>query len=219
MINESWDDFLNEQFNQDYFKKLSSFLTQEYLHKTIYPPKVEVFSSFYFTDLDKVKVVILGQDPYHQENQACGLAFAVKPNVALPPSLINIYKEIEDDLNVKMSNNGYLVKWAKQGVMLLNAVLTVEQSRANSHRGKGWEIFTDNVIAHLNKQDQPIVFLLWGNNAKEKIRLLDNPKHLVLTSVHPSPLSAHRGFLGCKHFSKTNEFLVKNGVEPIDWKM
>lgn len=200
MINESWDDFLNEQFNQDYFKKLSSFLTQEYLHKTIYPPKVEVFSSFYFTDLDKVKVVILGQDPYHQENQACGLAFAVKPNVALPPSLINIYKEIEDDLNVKMSNNGYLVKWAKQGVMLLNAVLTVEQSRANSHRGKGWEIFTDNVIAHLNKQDQPIVFLLWGNNAKEKIRLLDNPKHLVLTSVHPSPLSAHRGFLGCKHF-------------------
>ncbi len=219
MINESWDDFLNEQFNQDYFKKLSSFLTQEYLHKTIYPPKVEVFSSFYFTDLDKVKVVILGQDPYHQENQACGLAFAVKPNVALPPSLINIYKEIEDDLNVKMSNNGYLVKWAKQGVMLLNAVLTVEQSRANSHRGKGWEIFTDNVIAHLNKQDQPIVFLLWGNNAKEKIRLLDNPKHLVLTSVHPSPLSAHRGFLGCKHFSKTNEFLVKNGVEPIDRKM
>lgn len=206
MINESWDDFLNEQFNQDYFKKLSSFLTQEYLHKTIYPPKVEVFSSFYFTDLDKVKVVILGQDPYHQENQACGLAFAVKPNVALPPSLINIYKEIEDDLNVKMSNNGYLVKWAKQGVMLLNAVLTVEQSRANSHRGKGWEIFTDNVIAHLNKQDQPIVFLLWGNNAKEKIRLLDNPKHLVLTSVHPSPLSAHRGFWVVNIFQKLMSF-------------
>ncbi|NLZ76168.1 MAG: uracil-DNA glycosylase [Erysipelotrichia bacterium] len=219
MINKSWDDFLNEQFNQDYFKKLSSFLRQEYLDKTIYPPKVEVFSSFYFTDLDKVKVVILGQDPYHQENQACGLAFAVKPNVALPPSLINIYKEIEDDLNVKMSNNGYLVKWAKQGVMLLNAVLTVEQSKANSHRGKGWEIFTDNVIAHLNKQNQPIVFLLWGNNAKEKIRLLDNPNHLVLTSVHPSPLSAHRGFLGCKHFSKANDFLIKNGVEPIDWTM
>ncbi len=206
MINKSWDDFLNEQFNQDYFKKLSSFLTQEYLHKTIYPPKVEVFSSFYFTDLDKVKVVILGQDPYHQENQACGLAFAVKPNVALPPSLINIYKEIEDDLNVKMSNNGYLVKWAKQGVMLLNAVLTVEQSRANSHRGKGWEIFTDNVIAHLNKQDQPIVFLLWGNNAKEKIRLLDNPKHLVLTSVHPSPLSAHRGFWVVNIFQKLMSF-------------
>lgn len=219
MINKSWDDFLNEQFNQDYFKKLSSFLRQEYLDKTIYPPKVEVFSSFYFTDLDKVKVVILGQDPYHQENQACGLAFAVKPNVALPPSLINIYKEIEDDLNVKMSNNGYLVKWAKQGVMLLNAVLTVEQSKANSHRGKGWEIFTDNVIAHLNKQNQPIVFLLWGNNAKEKIRLLDNPNHLVLTSVHPSPLSAHRGFFGCKHFSKSNDFLIKNGVEPIDWTM
>lgn len=206
MINKSWDNFLNEQFNQDYFKKLSSFLTQEYLHKTIYPPKVEVFSSFYFTDLDKVKVVILGQDPYHQENQACGLAFAVKPNVALPPSLINIYKEIEDDLNVKMSNNGYLVKWAKQGVMLLNAVLTVEQSRANSHRGKGWEIFTDNVIAHLNKQDQPIVFLLWGNNAKEKIRLLDNPKHLVLTSVHPSPLSAHRGFWVVNIFQKLMSF-------------
>ena len=159
MINKSWDDFLNEQFSQDYFKKLSSFLKQQYEEKTIYPPKIEVFSSFYFTDLDKVKVVILGQDPYHQQNQACGLAFAVRPGVPLPPSLINIYKEIEDDLKVKMSNNGFLIKWATQGVMLLNAVLTVEQSRANSHRGKGWEIFTDNVIAHLNKQDQPIVFL------------------------------------------------------------
>ena len=219
MINESWDDFLNEQFSQDYFKKLSSFLKQEYLHKTIYPPKVEVFSSFYFTDLDKVKVVILGQDPYHQPNQACGMAFAVKPNVPLPPSLVNIYKEIEDDLKVKMSDNGYLVKWATQGVMLLNAVLTVEQSKANSHRGKGWEIFTDNVIAHLNRQDQPMVFLLWGNNAKEKMKLLDNPRHLVLTTVHPSPLSAHRGFLGCRHFSKANEFLVKNGLQPIDWTM
>ncbi len=219
MINKSWDDFLNEQFNQDYFKKLSSFLTRQYAQKTIYPPKIEVFSSFYFTDLDKVKVVILGQDPYHQPNQACGLAFAVKPNVALPPSLVNIYKEIEDDLNIKMSNNGYLVKWATQGVMLLNAVLTVEQSKANSHRGKGWEIFTDNVIAYLNKQDQPIVFLLWGNNAKEKMSLLSNPKHLVLTSVHPSPLSAHRGFFGCKHFSKANAFLIENGLEPIDWKM
>ncbi|MDI9540773.1 MAG: uracil-DNA glycosylase [Bacillota bacterium] len=219
MINKSWDDFLNEQFSQDYFKKLSSFLKQQYEEKTIYPPKIEVFSSFYFTDLDKVKVVILGQDPYHQQNQACGLAFAVRPGVPLPPSLINIYKEIEDDLKVKMSNNGFLIKWATQGVMLLNAVLTVEQSRANSHRGKGWEIFTDNVIAHLNKQDQPIVFLLWGNNAKEKMKLLDNPKHLVLTSVHPSPLSAHRGFFGCKHFSKANDFLIKNGVEPIDWTM
>ena len=219
MINKSWDDFLNEQFSQDYFKKLSSFLKQQYEEKTIYPPKIEVFSSFYFTDLDKVKVVIFGQDPYHQQNQACGFAFAVRPGVPLPPSLINIYKEIEDDLKVKMSNNGFMIKWATQGVMLLNAVLTVEQSRANSHRGKGWEIFTDNVIAHLNKQDQPIVFLLWGNNAKEKMKLLDNPKHLVLTSVHPSPLSAHRGFFGCKHFSKANDFLIKNGVEPIDWTM
>lgn len=219
MINKSWDNFLNEQFNQDYFKKLSSFLTQQYKQKTIYPPKVEVFSSFYFTDLDKVKVVILGQDPYHQPNQACGLAFAVKPGVVLPPSLINIYREIENDINIKMSDNGYLVKWATQGVMLLNAVLTVEQSKANSHKGKGWEIFTDNVIRHLNKQNQPIVFLLWGNNAKEKMKLLDNPKHLVLTSVHPSPLSAHRGFFGCRHFSKANAFLIENGVEPIDWKM
>ncbi len=219
MINESWDDFLNEQFNQDYFKKLSSFLTLEYASKTIFPPKIEVFSSFYFTDLDKVKVVIIGQDPYHQENQACGLAFAVKPNVPLPPSLINIYKEIQQDLNIKMSSDGYLVKWAKQGVMLLNTVLTVEKSKPNSHKGKGWEIFTDNVIKHLNKQDQPIVFLLWGNNAKEKIKLLDNPKHLVLTTVHPSPLSANCGFFGCKHFSKANAFLEKNGLTPIDWKM
>jgi uracil-DNA glycosylase len=169
MINKSWDDFLNEQFSQDYFKKLSAFLKQQYNEKTIYPPKIEVFSSFYFTDLDKVKVVILGQDPYHQENQACGLAFAVKPNVALPPSLVNIYKEIEDDLHIKMSDNGYLVKWATQGVMLLNAILTVEQSKANSHRGKGWEIFTDNVISYLNKQNQPIVFLLWGIMPKRKL--------------------------------------------------
>lgn len=219
MINKSWDDFLNKEFNEPYFKDLSSFLKKEYETKKIYPSKKEVFSSFYYTDLDKVKVVILGQDPYHQPNQACGLAFAVKKGVALPPSLVNIYKEISDDLNIEMSNDGYLIKWAMQGVMLLNTVLTVEQSKPNSHKGKGWEIFTDHTISYLDKQDRPMVFLLWGNNAKSKEELLTNKKHLILKSAHPSPLSAYHGFFGCKHFSQANNYLVENGCEKIDWKM
>lgn len=219
MINKSWDDFLNKEFNEPYFKDLSSFLKKEYETKKIYPSKKEVFSSFYYTDLDKVKVVILGQDPYHQPNQACGLAFAVKKGVALPPSLVNIYKEISDDLNIEMSNDGYLIKWAMQGVMLLNTVLTVEQSKPNSHKGKGWEIFTDHTISYLDKQDRPMVFLLWGNNAKSKEELLTNKKHLILKSAHPSPLSAYHGFFGCKHFSQANNYLAENGCEKIDWKM
>ncbi len=219
MINKSWDDFLNKEFNEPYFKDLSSFLKKEYETKKIYPSKKEVFSSFYYTDLDKVKVVILGQDPYYQPNQACGLAFAVKKGVALPPSLVNIYKEISDDLNIEMSNDGYLIKWAMQGVMLLNTVLTVEQSKPNSHKGKGWEIFTDHTISYLDKQDRPMVFLLWGNNAKSKEELLTNKKHLILKSAHPSPLSAYHGFFGCKHFSQANSYLVENGCEKIDWKM
>lgn len=219
MINKSWDEFLNREFEQDYFRKLSAFLKQEYAEKTIYPPKQEVFSAFYYTDLDKVKVVILGQDPYHEPNQACGMCFAVKPGNPLPKSLINIYREIHDDLGLNMSTNGYLVKWATQGVLLINTVLTVERGKANSHKGRGWEEFTDHVIQLLNRQDQPIVFLLWGNNARAKMSLLNNPRHLVLTAAHPSPLSAYNGFFGCRHFSRTNEFLIKNGVKPIDWKM
>ena len=220
MINKSWDEFLDGEFSQDYFRKLSEFLKREYAEKTIYPPKKEVFSSFYFTDLDKVKVVILGQDPYHEPNQACGMAFAVKPGVELPPSLVNIYKEIEDELHVPMNyRNGYLVKWAQQGVMLLNSVLTVEAHKANSHKDKGWEIFTDHVIEKLNSLDQPIVFLLWGANARNKQQLLTNPKHLILSTAHPSPLSVYRGFFGCGHFVQANEYLKKNGLEPIDWRM
>ena len=219
MINKSWDEFLKNEFEQDYFRKLSAFLKTEYAEKTIYPPKQEVFSAFYYTDLDKVKVVILGQDPYHEPNQACGMCFAVKPGNPLPKSLINIYREIHDDLGLNMTTNGYLVKWATQGVLLINTVLTVERGKANSHKGQGWEIFTDHVIELLNKQDQPIVFLLWGNNARSKTVLLNNPRHLVLTAAHPSPLSAYNGFFGCRHFSKTNEFLERNGLKPIDWKM
>ena len=220
MINATWDKFLNEEFQKPYFKELSEFLKREYRTKTIYPPKKEVFSSFYFTDMDKVKVVILGQDPYHEPGQACGMCFAVKPGVRLPPSLQNIYKEIQDDLGVPMNyNNGYLVKWAKQGVLLINSVMTVEKGRANSHAGHGWETFTNNVIEKINTLDQPVVYLLWGNNARQKKQLITNPKHLILETVHPSPLSVYRGFFGCRHFSKANEFLVRNGAEPIDWRM
>ncbi len=220
MINPSWDDFLQEEFAKDYFKQLSSFLTEEYASKTIYPPKVEVFSSFFYTDLDKVKVVILGQDPYHEPGQACGLAFSVKPGVPLPASLQNIYKEIQDEFGCSMSrSNGSLIPWASQGVLLINSVLTVERCQANSHKDKGWEIFTDNVIKKLNELDQPIVFLLWGNNARSKRALLDNPDHLVLEAVHPSPLSAYRGFFGCGHFKKANEFLLQKGVKPINWQI
>jgi len=219
MINASWDPFLEEEFKKDYFRELSSFLREEYAHKEIYPPKTEVFSSFYFADLDKVKCVILGQDPYHEPGQACGLCFAVKPGVPLPPSLQNIYKEIESDLGLRMSNNGYLVKWAKQGVLLLNSVMTVQRGLANSHKGKGWEQFTDNVIRKLNSLDQPIVFLLWGRNARDKVQLLDNPNHLVLQAAHPSPLSAYNGFFGCRHFSKANKFLKEHKIDEIDWQM
>ena len=219
MINKTWDEFLNSEFAKDYFKSLSAFLREEYAHKEIYPSKQEVFSSFYFTDLDKVRVVILGQDPYHEPGQACGMCFAVKPGIPQPPSLVNIFREISSDLNIPMSRNGYLLKWARQGVLLLNTVLTVERGKANSHKGKGWETFTDHVIEKLHSLDQPMVFLLWGANAKAKMPLLTNPRHLVLTAAHPSPLSAYNGFFGCKHFSKTNEYLKNNGSAAIDWQI
>ena len=178
-----------------------------------------MFSAFHFTALKDVKVVILGQDPYHNDGQAHGLSFSVKPEVAIPPSLLNIYKELQADLGTYIPDNGYLLKWAKQGVFLLNAVLTVRAHNAASHSNKGWEKFTDAVIEILNKEDRPIVFLLWGRFAKEKAKMLNNPKHLVLTAAHPSPLSAYNGFFACKHFSKTNEFLTKNNIEPIDWQI
>lgn len=219
MINPTWDEFLYSEFDKPYFREMSKFLHEAYETKTIYPPKREVFSSFINCDLDKVKVVIIGQDPYHQPGQACGMCFAVKPGVPLPPSLVNIYREISDDLHVPMSNNGYLLRWERQGVLLLNSVLTVEESKPNSHRQIGWMTFTDNVLKLLNSQDQPMVFMLWGNNAKSKQALLDNPKHLILTAAHPSPLSAYNGFFGCRHFSKANAYLKQHGLTEIDWRM
>ncbi len=219
MINPTWDQFLQNEFSQPYFQKLSQFLKQEYEAQTIYPPKTEVFSAFYYTDLDKVKVVILGQDPYHQPGQAMGMCFSVKPRVPLPKSLINIYKEIEDDLHIKMGTSGNLIPWAMQGVLLINSVMTVRQNQPNSHAGQGWEIFTDHVIQKLDSLDQPMVFLLWGRNARNKKELLRNPKHLVLEAAHPSPLSAYNGFFGCRHFSKTNQFLMDHGIAEINWKI
>ena len=219
MINATWDSFLQNEFSQEYFQKLSQFLKQEYATQTIYPPKTEVFSAFYYTDLDKVKVVILGQDHYHQPGQAMCMCFSVKPHVPLPKSLINIYKEIEDDLHIRMSSSGNLIPWAMQGVLLINSVMTVRQNQPNSPAGQGWEIFTDHVIQKLDSMDQPMVFLLWGRNARNKKELLRNPNHLVLEAAHPSPLSAYNGFFGCRHFSRTNAFLKEHGQLEINWKI
>jgi uracil-DNA glycosylase len=217
MLNNHWDDFLKEEFNQSYFKELSAFLSEQYKHKTIYPTKEEVFSAFAYTDYPDIKVVILGQDPYHQPGQAHGLSFSVKPSVALPPSLKNIYKELVDDLNVAVPSNGCLIPWAKQGVLLLNAVLTVEKNQANSHANQGWEQFTDHVIEKCNEHSKPVVFVLWGRNAQKKEHLIMNAKHLIIKTVHPSPLSAYQGFFGSKPFSKINSFLLANNRNPIDW--
>lgn len=218
-INGDWEEALKGEFKKSYYKELYYFIKNEYETKQIFPPLEDLFSAFHFTALKDVKVVILGQDPYHNDGQAHGLSFSVKPEVAIPPSLLNIYKELQDDLGTYIPDNGYLLKWAKQGVFLLNAVLTVRAHNAASHSNKGWEKFTDAVIEILNKEDRPIVFLLWGRFAKEKAKMLNNPKHLVLTAAHPSPLSAYNGFFACKHFSKTNEFLKKNNIEPIDWQI
>ena len=185
----------------------------------IFPPQGDIFNAFHLTPLKEVKVVILGQDPYHNIGQAHGLSFSVKPGVQTPPSLVNIYQELKEDMGCYVPNNGYLVKWAKQGVLMLNTVLTVRAHQANSHRGIGWEIFTDAAIRALNEQDRPIVFLLWGRPAQMKKKMLNNKKHMILEAPHPSPLSAYRGFFGCGHFSKTNEFLKANGLSPIDWQI
>ena len=216
----TWNTRLEAEFDKDYFKKLENFIDNEYETKEVYPKKENLFTALKLTDLSEVKVVIFGQDPYHEENQAHGLAFSIPlSQKKIPPSLKNIYKELASECDCYIPNNGDLRKWAKQGVLLLNTVLTVRAHEANSHKGKGWEIFTDEIIKILNKEDRPIVFMLWGNNAKEKLAMLDNPKHLVLTAAHPSPLSARRGFFGCEHFVKTNEFLINNGLSPIDWQI
>ena len=219
ILHNKWNDILKDQFEQDYYKELRKFLVNEYKTKKIYPGMYDIFNALHYTDYDKVKVVILGQDPYHGPNQAHGLSFSVRPGVPAPPSLKNIYKELHDDLGCYIPNNGYLKKWADEGVLLLNTVLTVRAGLANSHKGKGWEKFTDSVIKALNEREEPMVFILWGNNAISKKSLITNKNHLILQSVHPSPLSASRGFFGSKPFSKTNEFLVSKGIEPIDWQI
>ena len=220
MITNDWLDTIKGEFAKPYYKELYQFVLKEYNTHVVYPPADDIFNAFHFTPLSKVKVVILGQDPYHNEKQAHGLSFSVLPEQKdIPPSLQNIYKELNSDLGCYIPNNGYLVKWAKQGVLMLNTVLTVRAHQANSHRGIGWEEFTDAAIRVLNAQDRPIVYLLWGKPAQSKIPMLTNPKHLVLEAPHPSPLSAYRGFFGCRHFSKTNEFLQANGCEPIDWQI
>ena len=201
------------------YKDLYKKVLEEYRSRQIFPNPDDIFNAFHLTPLKDVKVVILGQDPYHNDGQAHGLCFSVKPDVEVPPSLVNIYKELQDDLGCRIPNNGYLVKWAKQGVLMLNTVLTVRAHQANSHRGIGWEQFTDAVIRAVDAQDRPIVFLLWGRPAQMKKSMLHNPKHLILEAPHPSPLSAYRGFFGCKHFSQTNAFLEKNGLAPIDWQI
>ncbi|NLK22241.1 MAG: uracil-DNA glycosylase [Epulopiscium sp.] len=218
-IENDWDEVLKNEFEKEYYKKLRQFLLNEYKTKTIYPNMHNIFEALKLTSYKDTKVVILGQDPYHGENQSHGLAFSVQKEVKIPPSLKNIYKELQNDLGCYIPNNGYLVPWAKQGVLLLNTSLTVIANKANSHRNKGWEQFTDVIMQLLNKKESPIVFLLWGNNAKEKITYITNPKHLILTSVHPSPLSASKGFFGCKHFSKTNNFLRKMGETEIEWQI
>ena len=216
---DEWLPAIGDEFSKDYYKQLAKFVNWEYQQHTVYPPKDEIFSAFRLTPLSKVKVVILGQDPYHEPNQAHGLCFSVRPGTEIPPSLVNIYKELQDDLGCYIPNNGYLVKWAEQGVLLLNTLLTVRAHVAFSHKGAGWERFTDAVIEALNRENRPIVFLLWGSPAQRKAEMLNNPNHLILKAPHPSPLSAYRGFFGCKHFSKANRFLQEHGEKPIDWQI
>jgi len=218
-IGNDWDKMLEGEFDKEYYKELRKFLVSEYKSTEIYPSMYDIFNALKYTPYDDVKAVILGQDPYHEPGQAHGLCFSVQKGVRIPPSLINIYKEIYSDLGFAPPNHGYLVKWAQQGVLLLNTALTVRRGQANSHKGKGWEIFTDRVIELLNQREKPMVFILWGANAKSKQVLITNPKHLILTGAHPSPLSAFNGFFGGKYFSKTNKFLIENGMTEIDWQI
>ncbi len=216
-IDNDWDEILSEEFKKDYYLKLRAFLKTEYRSQIIYPPMHDIFNALRLTSCSDTKVVILGQDPYHGKNQAHGLSFSVKDGVALPPSLKNIYKEIESEYNIKMPRTGELTNWARQGVLLLNTALTVREGMANSHKGKGWETLTDEIIIKLNENENPKVFLLWGANARSKAKFITNKNHLVLQSVHPSPLSAHGGFFGCNHFKLANQFLADNSVTKIEW--
>lgn len=219
ILKNDWKNYLDEEFTKEYYLKLRNRLKEDYKTKAVYPPMHDIFNALHYTSYKDTKVLILGQDPYHQKGQAHGLSFSVNKGIKIPPSLLNIYKELCSDLNLYMPNNGYLKKWAEQGVLLLNATLTVIDSNANSHKDIGWQIFTDKVIQVLNEKEEPMVFILWGNNAKSKTKFITNKKHLVLTSVHPSPLSANCGFFGSKPFSKTNNFLKQNNLKEIDWQI
>lgn len=219
ILKNDWNELLKDEFSKDYYLSLREFLKNEYTTKIIYPDKYDIFNALHYTSYKDVKVVILGQDPYHGPNQAHGLSFSVSPGVKIPPSLLNIYKELNSDLGCYIPNNGYLKKWADQGVLLLNTSLTVRAGEANSHKNKGWEIFTDKIISLINKKTDPVVFLLWGNNAINKKKLITNKQHLILSSTHPSPLSASRGFFGSKPFSKINKFLISVNKAPIDWQI
>ena len=218
-IQNDWLEAIGDEFKKPYYKELYDFVKAEYSTTAVYPPSDDIFNALHLTALKDVKVLVLGQDPYHGANQAHGLSFSVLPGQKIPPSLRNIYQELHDDLGCYIPNNGYLEKWAKQGVLMLNTVLTVRAHKPNSHQGKGWEQFTDAIIEAVNKEERPIVYLLWGRPAQSKIPMLDNPKHLILKAPHPSPYSADRGFFGCRHFSQANEFLRANGQEPIDWQI
>lgn len=219
IFKNDWAQYLNLEITEPYYIKLREFLINEYRTRAIFPSMHDIFNALHYTSYQNTKVVILGQDPYHGVNQAHGLSFSVQPGVEAPPSLLNIFKELHTDLGCTMPNNGCLRPWAEQGVLLLNAVLTVREREANSHQGLGWEEFTDKVISLLNERTEPLVFILWGKPAQKKKTMITNPNHLVIESAHPSPLSAHRGFFGSKPFSKTNDFLVKNNKQPIDWQL
>lgn len=219
MLQNDWLEAVGGEFKKPYYTDLYKFVKEEYSNEIVYPPSDDIFNAMHLTPLSEVKVLILGQDPYHNQGQAHGLCFSVQPDVAIPPSLKNIYKELQSDLGCAIPNNGYLVKWAKQGILMLNTVLTVRAHNPLSHQGKGWEQFTDAIIEAVNAQDRPIVYMLWGKPAQRKASMLNNPKHLVLKAAHPSPLSASHGFFGCKHFSQANQFLEENGMQPIDWQI
>lgn len=218
-IGNSWDTILKDEFQKEYYLKLREFLKFEYSHYHVYPDMYDIFNSLRYTDYNDVRAVIIGQDPYHGPGQAHGLCFSVKRGVTPPPSLKNIFKELHDDLGIAIPQHGELVSWSKQGVLMLNAVLTVREGLANSHKGKGWEQLTDAIISKLNQREKPIAFILWGANARSKASLITNPAHRKFESVHPSPLSAFNGFFGCRHFSKVNAFLSQNGIPPIDWSL
>lgn len=219
MIGNNWDNLLKDEYNKDYFKKLQNFVIEEYKNKIIYPKMSEIFKAFIETDYNDIKVVILGQDPYHGENEAEGLSFSVKKGIKKPPSLVNIFTELKNDLGYDIPTNGSLLSWAKQGVLLLNTTLTVVKDNPRSHSGKGWEIFTDEIIKIINNKDTPVVFILWGSDARSKKNLITNKIHYIIESAHPSPLSAYRGFFGSRPFSKANDFLKRNNIKPINWQI